>query len=92
MNSHVQSPRLSPVQQYGRPQQYGMQHKPTRPSPLVLTSEPSEVRDQIYDKKEELLQNSDIKPQRACKGKKYKELVEQGGIRKERKVRDKNVL
>ncbi|XP_052060621.1 protein capicua homolog isoform X1 [Mytilus californianus] len=85
MNSHVQSPRLSPVQQYGRPQQYGMQHKPTRPSPLVLTSEPSEVRDQSYDKKEELIQNSDVKPQRACKGKKYKELVEQGGIRKERK-------
>jgi hypothetical protein len=46
MNSQAQSPRLSPIQHYNRSvhQQYGMNHKPPRPSPLVLTSEPSKVQ------------------------------------------------
>lgn len=88
MNSQLQSPRLSPVQQYNRTQQYGLTHKPNRPSPLVLTSEPSpEVSsDTSPEKKDEPGKSGDAKPQRACKGKKYKELVEQGGIKKERKV------
>ena len=93
MNSQAQSPRLSPIQHYNRSvhQQYGMNHKPSRPSPLVLTSEPSrpesEFKNQSFDKKEDHVQNHDVKPQRACKGKKYREMVAEGGIRKERKVR-----
>ena len=44
-----------------------------------------EVKGQSPDKSNNQVMNADPKPQRACKGKKYKELVEQGGIRKERK-------
>ncbi|KAJ8313334.1 hypothetical protein KUTeg_009120 [Tegillarca granosa] len=57
------------------------QHKPQRPSPLVLSSEPlqsqdtSEIRDERTEETEEKDQETDAKPQRSCKGKKYKEIV-----------------
>lgn len=69
------------------------QHKPQRPSPLVLSSEPlqsqdtTEVREERTEEAEDKDQDADTKPQRSCKGKKYKEIVAgMSPARRERKV------
>jgi hypothetical protein len=63
------------------------QHKPQKPSPLVLdNSAMNDASDLKVD--EERKEEGDVRQERACKGRKYKELVETGAVtpRRERKV------
>ncbi|XP_056013181.1 protein capicua homolog isoform X5 [Ostrea edulis] len=76
----------SPQPSYRSPQTMTGQHKPQKPSPLVLdNSAMNEATDLKAD--EERKNDGDVRQERACKGRKYKELVETGAVapRRERK-------
>uniref|UniRef100_A0A8W8KR95 HMG box domain-containing protein n=1 Tax=Magallana gigas TaxID=29159 RepID=A0A8W8KR95_MAGGI len=76
----------SPQPAYRSPQAMIGQHKPQRPSPLVLDhSAMADAADPKTD--EERKDEADTRQERACKGRKYKEMVETGAVtpRKERK-------
>ena len=69
-----------------QPQFRGSQHKPQKPSPLVLDN--SALNEADSKAEEEKKEEGDTRQERACKGRKYKELVETGAVtpRRERKV------
>lgn len=77
----------SPQPQFRGSQSIIGQHKPQKPSPLVLDN--SAVTDAADSRaEEEKKEEGDTRQERACKGRKYKELVETGAVtpRRERKV------
>ncbi|KAK3597989.1 hypothetical protein CHS0354_042342 [Potamilus streckersoni] len=102
--SILSSALLAPVTSQSPGQQTHNDHKPQKPSPLVLappplkqtrghSSESSEVKDQRSEEGDQEVPSDqdydNAKPQRSCKGKRYREIVLESGIKgfkKERKI------
>ncbi|XP_061164260.1 protein capicua homolog isoform X1 [Saccostrea echinata] len=86
-NSPAAPKAPSPQPAYRSPPTMIGQHKPQKPSPLVLDN-PAMVEASDSKAEEERKEEGDIRQERACKGRKYKELVETGAVtpRRERKT------